>query len=613
MTPLVTSTMTAGVAAFLASVVLTPFIRALARRSGGVAKPKNDRWHTRPTAKFGGAAIFVAVMLPLLLLLPSTRESRIVLAASAGLFLVGLADDVLHIKPYQKLIGQLLGAATVVWFGLVLPWTTSFPVNLLITLFWLVGITNALNMLDNMDGLAAGVAAIAALFLALNFQGSHHWLEAQMLVALAAALLGFLVYNHHPASIFMGDCGSMFVGFFLAASALLPATGGGRSRSVAAVLAVPVLVLVVPIFDTTLVTLMRKLSGRAASQGGRDHTSHRLVALGLSEDHAVWMLYTFAITGGLLAMLVRHAALDVSVGAIAAFTVTLTIVGVYLARVRVYDEAEIGSSRRKALTSFLVDVSYKRRLFEVALDVVLIVLAYYFAHVLVLGPAADSSGWHLFLRSLPVVVAVKLVALLGAGVYQGLWRYASLGDAVRYACGVLLGSAATIAVVALVAGPVALTFSVFVIDAMLLYLAITATRFTFRLLRRLLPGPHQRTGKRVVIYGAGDGGELLLRELLNNRELQRVPIAFVDDDARKTGKLLHGLPIGGGVSIASRCRGYGADELLVSTAKVPATRLREVIDECERAGVAVKRMIIDIRTLTREELTIGVPTPAQRA
>src|SRR5204862_4204219 len=128
------------------------------------------------------------------------------------------------------------------------------------------------------------------------------------------------IYNRHPASIFMGDCGSMFVGFLLACS-VLSGSGYGRSRSVVAVLAVPVLVLVVPIFDTTLVTLLRKLAGRPASQGGRDHTSHRLVALGLSEKHAVWMLYTFACAAGALAMLVRHAALDVSVGAIAAFTV----------------------------------------------------------------------------------------------------------------------------------------------------------------------------------------------------------------------------------------------------------------------------------------------------
>ena len=310
----------AGGAGLLASVALTPAVRALARRGGIVAKPKSDRWHTRPTAMLGGVAIAIAV-LGSLLLLPQTRENVIVMAASAALFVVGLADDFLHIKPYQKLIGQLLGAAAVVALGLILPWTASYVVNVLITLFWLVGITNAVNMLDNMDGLAAGVCAIAAAFLAINFYAGEQLPQALMLIAFAGALVGFLVYNRHPASIFMGDCGSMFVGFFLAASVLAAGTGSGRSRSVAAVLAVPVLVLVVPIFDTTLVTLLRKLAGRPASQGGRDHTSHRLVALGLSEKHAVWMLYTFAFAAGALAMLVRHATLDVSVGAIAAFTV----------------------------------------------------------------------------------------------------------------------------------------------------------------------------------------------------------------------------------------------------------------------------------------------------
>jgi UDP-GlcNAc:undecaprenyl-phosphate GlcNAc-1-phosphate transferase len=326
------------VAAFLASLALTPAVGALARRTGAVAKPKIDRWHTKPTAMMGGVAIVLAVSGALVAFVPLTREGRVVIAASVGLFLVGLLDDFFHIKPYQKLIGQLLGAAAVVSFGLVLPWTSSSTVNLLITLFWLVGITNAVNMLDNMDGLAAGVSAIAAAFLGWNFIANQQWTEAVMLSAFAGALFGFLVYNHHPASIFMGDCGSMFVGFFLASSALVSGTGGGRSRSVVAVLAVPVLVLIVPIFDTTLVTLMRKRAGRAASQGGRDHTSHRLVALGLSERRAVWMLYTFAMLSGALAMLARHAALNVSLLAIASFTIVLTLLGAYLARVRVYDD-----------------------------------------------------------------------------------------------------------------------------------------------------------------------------------------------------------------------------------------------------------------------------------
>jgi UDP-GlcNAc:undecaprenyl-phosphate GlcNAc-1-phosphate transferase len=333
-----TAAIVSSTAAFLVSLALTPAVAAMARRIGAVANPKSDRWHTSPTAMLGGVAIVIAVVGTLLVLVPSTHESRIVIAASVALFLVGLADDFFHIKPYQKLIAQLLGAAAVVSFGLVLPWTSSFAINLVITLFWLVGITNAVNMLDNMDGLAAGVSAIAAAFLGLNFIANQQWPEALMLAAFAGALIGFLIYNHHPASIFMGDCGSMFVGFFLASSALVSGTGGGRSRSVVAVLAVPVLVLVVPIFDTTFVTLMRKLAGRAASQGGRDHTSHRLVALGLSEKHAVWMLYTFAAAAGSLAILLRGASLHVSLGAIASLTIVLSVLGAYLARVRVYDE-----------------------------------------------------------------------------------------------------------------------------------------------------------------------------------------------------------------------------------------------------------------------------------
>lgn len=596
-----TTAILAAAGAFLSSAALTPLVGAMARRKGAVAKPKADRWHTRPTAMFGGVAIVIAVIGTQLLLLPLTREGRIVMAASVALFLVGLADDLLHIKPYQKLIGQLIGAAGVVSFGLVLPWTGSFALNVLITMFWLIGITNAVNMLDNMDGLAAGVSAIAASFLGLNFIANQQWPEALMLAAFAGALLGFLIYNHQPASIFMGDCGSMFVGFLLASSALVSGPGGGRSRSVVAVLAVPVLVFVVPIFDTTFVTLMRKLAGRAASQGGRDHTSHRLVALGLSERRAVWMLYIFAGAAGSLAMLVRHAALDVSIGAIASFTLILTFLGVSLAHVRVYDEDDTSAARPRALFAFLIDFSYKRRVFEVALDVLLIVLSYYFAHVLVFGPASDSAGWRLFLATLPIAIALKLAALLMSGIYRGLWRYAGLSDVFTYARGVALGSAATIVYVALIARREGVSLSVFVIDAMLLLLAVTSSRLAFRALRRLFPATRNPTGRRVVIYGANDAGEMLLRQLHLNTALQRIPVAFLDADPRKAGRFVHGLPIGnatGAESIAAFCREHDAEELLIATLGMPAATLQEIIDACSRAGVVVGRMNIDIRELS---------------
>src|SRR6185503_2477782 len=293
MFPVRISNLIAPAVSLLLCLALTPLVRALARRWGFVAKPKVDRWHKNPTAMMGGVAIWLAVIITYLTLVPHTGQGWAVIGAASFLFVVGLIDDLLHIKPYQKLIGQVIGAAIVVNYGLVLPWTRSLPANMVITIFWLIGITNAINLLDNMDGLATGIAAIASSFLTFNFVTGHQSVEAMMMAVFAAALVGFLVYNSNPASIFMGDSGSMFIGFFLAGAALIN-VAGGRSRSFVPVLAVPILVLFIPIFDTTFVTILRKLSGRAASQGGRDHTSHRLVALGLSEKRAVLLLYALA-------------------------------------------------------------------------------------------------------------------------------------------------------------------------------------------------------------------------------------------------------------------------------------------------------------------------------
>lgn len=597
--------------AFLLAGAATPVVRAFARHIGAVAAPKLDRWHKKPTAMMGGVAIYAAVTTTLVLFVPMSKEMWVVLCASTAMFVVGLIDDFLHIKPYQKLIGQLLAAAAIIHLGLVLPWTSSFAINTVITLFWLVGVTNAVNMLDNMDGLSAGVAAIAALFLAVNFFMNGQANLALMLGGFSAALAGFLVYNHNPASIFMGDCGSMFIGFFLASTALAAeGAGGGRSRSITAVLAVPVLVLCIPIFDTTFVTVMRKLSGRAASQGGRDHTSHRLVALGLSEQTAVWMLYGFAILGGLIGVAVRRLQLDVSLAIIAAFAIMLSIVGVYLAAVRVYDPEQVAAAQQKPLVAFLVDLSYKRRVFEVLLDVVLIVLAYYSAFALVFGPAsAQSMDWQLFLKTVPAVVAIKLALFLAAGVYRGLWKYASLADFVAFARAVVLGSAFTVMLTVFAFRPYGFSRTVFTLDGLLLLIFLTGSRFAFRVLRRLMPAPHERVGKRVVIYGAGDGGELLFRELRNNSELRCVPVAFIDDDPLKAGKLLHGLRIySGQQSIPEVCLTTGAEEILLSTLKIPLSRLRAMLTQCENMAVPVGRMKLDIQRIADAELGWVLPT-----
>jgi UDP-GlcNAc:undecaprenyl-phosphate GlcNAc-1-phosphate transferase len=400
----------------------------------------------------------------------------------------------------------------------------------------------------------------------------------------------------------MGDCGSMFIGFFLSSVALINVTTvGGRSRSFLPVLAVPILVLSIPIFDTTFVTILRKLSGRAASHGGRDHTSHRLVALGLSERRAALLLYGLAGLSGVLAILVREMSTDVSLAAIAAFTLVLTLLGVYLAAVKGYDqETDAVAARTTPLYGFLVDLSYKRRIFEVLLDIVLITLAYWSAYAVKFGSFQNGTQWKLFLQTLPVMVCMRLAAFLVMGVYRGLWRYTGLDDLVVFAKAVILGSAGTLLVLLFKFHFQGFSRTVFLIDGAVMFMLLAISRMAFRLFRQLLPVTARRGGRRVLIYGAGDGGELLLRELLNNRDLQYTPVGFMDDDSAKQGKVIHGLRVfGGNGQLASIVRRQGVEEVLISSLHITDQRVDEILEVCEIERIDLKRMAIKIEKVNR--------------
>ena len=603
MFPFKPSSIVAPVVSLVLAAALTPVVRALARRWGFVAKPKTDRWHKHPTAMMGGVAIWLAVIATYLAAVPHTSQSWVVIGASSFLFLVGLVDDWLHIKPYQKLIGQVIGAAAVVNYGLLLPWTRSLPANMLITIFWLIGITNAINLLDNMDGLATGIASIASACLTFNFIAAGQTTEAMLLAVFTAALIGFLIYNSNPASIFMGDSGSMFIGFFLSSAALINLSGG-RSRAFVPVLAVPILVLFIPIFDTTFVTILRKLSGRAASQGGRDHTSHRLVALGLSEKRAVLLLYGLAALSGLLAIVVRHIKPDVSIALLAMFTLALTLLGVYLAGVKGYDkEDQARVDNESALYAFLIDFSYKRRIFEVLLDVILVALSYWSAYALKFGPFSDSPAWKLFLRTLPVLVVFRLGAFLVFGIYRGIWRYTGMDDLLAFAKAVAAGSVLSMLVILFKFRFQGFSRAVFLVDALVMLLLLAGSRIAFRFFRKVLPSGAKSNGRRVLIYGAGDAGELLLRELLNNRELSYSPVGFMDDDATKHGKLIHGFRVFGGNGMLPQILAqHDVEQVLISTPRVSPERIAEILSHCEARNIELRRLSIKLESISDNPL-----------
>ena len=577
--------------ALAVTAILTPLVRILARRVGMVAPPRPDRWHRRPTALLGGIAIWVGFVVAYLVHRdPAVAGGGLLVTCASSMFVLGLVDDIFHLKPYAKLVGQIAAATVLSAFTLHLPWTSSLVLNKALTVLWLVALTNAVNLLDNIDGLAGGVAVIAAVFMTVFFLMTGHGGAAAMSAAVAGAGLGFLIYNFHPASIFMGDCGSLFLGYFLGAAALLQTTY--RSRSVLAVLAPPLLVMAVPILDTTLVTLSRKLRGQPVSQGGRDHSSHRLVALGLSERMATLVLWAVALVSGLGGYIAFRYPNNLTVGLVPVLMIVLVFFGVYLGRVKLYQGVpDAAAAGERALIPTLVDFTYKRRVFEVLLDFVLIVLAYYGGFLLRFEGQLIEPHWTKFTQSLPLVIVVQEAALLVTGLYRGLWQYTGIRDLRRFVVSTSLGVFLSVAAIWLVFGSLqGFSRTAFIVDWLLLFLGVAASRLSFRLLRSTFPVSPGAGATRVLVYGAGDGGELLLRELQNNPALGLVAVGFIDDDPHKAETVIHGVPVlGGSARLAEVLAERQVDEVVISTAAISEQRLADVTELCHARNIACRR------------------------
>jgi UDP-GlcNAc:undecaprenyl-phosphate GlcNAc-1-phosphate transferase len=588
-----------------ATLPLVYVVRAFARRFGLVAKPRADRWHRKPTALFGGVAMFAGWSLVVVLYAPPDfAGDQLLLLCSAGMFGLGLLDDFVRLKPYSKLVGQIVFSTAFTLFGARLHWLTSPVLDQALTIFWLVGIANAVNLLDNLDGLAGGVAVIASAYLVFFCHASGQHEAAAFSAAFCGAVVAFLFFNFNPASIFMGDSGSLFLGFFLGGLTLVAnQSGTGLRRNVLAVLAIPVLLLLIPIIDTTLVTISRKFHGRPVSQGGRDHTSHRLVALGLSERKAALVLWTLAAASGGVAVLVRELEWPVAILLVPVFGIVLLFFLVHLGRVKVYERVVTPAEgltpapevlANRAFLPTLTDFAYKRRVFEVLHDLLLIVLAYYAAFLMRFDGDLVEPFYSRLLESLPVVIVIQVSAFLAFGLYRGLWRYTSMSDLatlMRAVGGAWLATGVGLYLVFRLEG---FSRGVLVMDGVLLSVGIAGSRVGFRLLRTYL-GRLQgnAAGKKVLIYGAGDGGELLVRELQNNFQLGLTPVGFLDDDPQKHGRVIHGLRVFGSVDrLGDLANGGQVDEIVISSDKIDAGRVAALGQVTESQGIRTRRMRI---------------------
>ena len=582
------------------SVALGGVVRQYGPALGAVVPPRPDRWHNAPTPTMGGIAIAaatlvaVAVVLPLLDLGSVSGEWVEVLLAALAMCVVGILDDRLQLSPVAKLVASLAIGAFLVFLLVGAEPAGALPSSYtVIGTIWFAGICHALNLLDNMDGLAAGVGLIAALFLSSLLGGALAPPLVATLMALVGALAGFLYWNRPPARLFMGDCGSLFIGALLGGASLVPIFHARVAFVSPAVLVV--LIFIVPLFDTGFVLVLRRLAGRPATKGGTDHVSHRLVSLGFSERSAVRILYLFGLVGGGMAWaVVAGSAVEPMMPFLAVFFVVVTLLGIYLARVPAYDAQDFVALQKSSFAPFLKDLAFKWHAGQVLLDVILIAVCYYTAYRL----RIEGDDLDIFLpyvqTTLPVVIGCKLAALYGSGLYQRSWGTFGLRDMAVVLRAVAAGSLLTIAASYYLYRGAGTSRGALALDALLLVVAIVLTRGSFRTMS-LVAATRNKRSQRVLVYGAGGFGQMLVREFRANPEWRCNPVAFIDDDPMKRHRWLVGVPVRGAIDqLEDVLLRYKVGQVILSSVSINGqveARIREI---CLRLDRPVRRMRMEI-------------------
>lgn len=573
---------------FLFSLFLTPVVLRIALKVNCVSMPKQDRWHSKPTPLLGGLAIFAAFLMVYLILFRAHPLFWVLLLGASSSVALGVCDDLYHINPSSKFIGQIVIACVTASFGIA--FASSPLISVPLTILWIVGMMNAINLLDNMDGLAGGITVLSAFSLCGAAFLSGNPQVALLMSLIIGAASAFLFYNFTPAKIFMGDCGSLFLGYLLSVGAILQADSS--ISSVVMTLAVPVLALSVPIFDTTFVTLMRKLHQRPISQGGRDHVSHRLVAFGLSERKTVLTLYAVSLFLGSLSLLSLQLNPAVMAILIGLAVLILFSFGMFLGEIRVYtDEEKQKANGERQGWIFLNGVLYhKRRVVEVLVDLAIICLSYFSAFLLRFEGVISEWNLNLILNSLPILIGVKLFSFFVFGLYRGVWRYVSLNDLVSIFKAVVVGQVVSILLLVYLFRFQGYSRALFVIDGLLSLMLVAGSRVLLRLFREYFISLGER-GERILIMGAGDGGEMALREIRKNQRLNYKTIGFIDDDTRKQGQLIHGVPVLGSRHHLIRIsRENNVQSVLIAIPSLPDIRLQDVYRACREHNILCWRM-----------------------
>ena len=603
--------------AFLLTFVLTPAVRELNRRLGMVDKPDPRRINKVPIPRGGGIAIVLGVgvsyvLFTLLSGRPALQADGIppatfwkFLALGAAIALVGLVDDRFGLPPKVKLLGQVVVAA-LVWGWADLGFHRLWPAipawaDCALTVFWIIGAINAFNLIDGLDGLASGLALIATIGMAGTLFLVENPQAALFYFAFAGGLVAFLRYNYHPASVVLGDCGSMYIGYTISVLPLVSQT----PNSVLVSVGVPLLAMGVPIFDTSLAILRRSLRHlirrRDENESGNDkvmtadadHLHHRILrASGLNQRKAAWILYALAasmVAIGLVGMALRSRAAGLWLFAVGAASV---VIFKDMARIELFDAGRL-------LNSVARDRSCEMRRrwarlavpFYVAFDVFALVGVFFFcswALRIPLGKAMLRIG-------LPLRVFAVFGCLFFFNTYRTIWSRAMPSNYVRLLLACCFGSA--IGSVAIYYAP---TVSIYQLKAMTLAYALTAfvvlvaVRMSRNIVRDVFYAidcnrlKARKDVSRILVYGSGLRYRAFRRELVRTTSANnRIIVGLLDDDVLLRGQYIGGIQVKGTLLQAPEIINQVNADAVVIACQVSGDWLKVVRQTLEPTGVKI--------------------------
>jgi UDP-GlcNAc:undecaprenyl-phosphate GlcNAc-1-phosphate transferase len=540
----------------------------------------NDRSsHEDPKPRLGGIAIFTAFAATYAVLffaVPEARTYSPFFVAALLLFAVGIIDDWKGVPVYLRFGVQIISALIIVTSGgiidsLRLPMAGVIELGVVavpITMLFIITCINFFNFIDGIDGLAAGSAFIAACFISFIAYMLGHFPLALLSLAVSGSALGFLHFNFPPSRIFMGDCGSTFLGLFFAYVALM-----GNNAVPELPIFLPVLILSSLFVDAGLTLIRRGLKGEKVFEAHHTHYYQRLLSLGLNHKQVTILEYAITIMLGVSAVIYFQA------GGLFPVFLTSCWIMVFTGLILKIRSLERGDRL----------FWEKRTLLVVAVDLVLITASYVGAYFLRLNFRFTDPEGMAMLKALPIVLVVRSACFYWYGLYRGVWKYTSTEDLLRIIKAVTVGSAIILTCVVLLYRFVAFPRSLFVIEYFLLIVTIGGARFAFRVFHEFGKEAHGAGVQRIAVLGAGDRADRRMREIKHTKGKNINVVCFVDDDRDKIGLTLHGLPIRGPIrDLQEICRTDRIGMLILAISEISSPKLREIISTATELGIPLE-------------------------